>query len=246
MSTFVLVHGGGHGGWAWQRVARRLETQGHTVYAPSLTGCGDRAHLVSTDTDLGTHITDIADLLFYEDLSEVVLVAHSYGAMVITGVADRLPGRIASLVFVDAPRGKSNSEAFPPINAMRAFGRVVDGVELVVFPAEDLVAFYGVTDPEEVQWMMERLTPMPWKCIEQELPLVNEQLLEAIPRYHVVADSSVEMGAHDRLPEEDRVPGRYWIIEGPHDLMFVKPDEVTTVLLEIASTSRHTVAAAAL
>ncbi|MTD58937.1 alpha/beta hydrolase [Amycolatopsis pithecellobii] len=234
MATYVLVHGGGHGGWAWQKVARLLEADGHTVYYPSLTGCGDRAHLISADVDLNTHITDVANLLFYEDLKDVVLVAHSYGGIVITGVADRVADRVAKLVFVDSPRGRSNAEAFPPIVEMRKSGQVVDGVELVVFPSEDLVAFYGVTDPEEVKWMMQRLTPHPWKSIEQKLDLRNETALDTIPRYHIVATSSVRMGAHDNLPADERVAGRFWQIDGPHDLMVTEPQAIAGLLTEIA------------
>lgn len=235
MTTFVLVHGGGHGGWAWQKVARLLEAHGHTVYAPSLTGCGDRAHLVSADVDLNTHITDVANLLFYEDLTDVVLVAHSYGAGVIEGVADRVGDRVAKLVYVDAPRGRSNADAFPGIVEMRQYGQVVDGVELVVFPSEDLIAFYGVTEPGEVAWMMQRLTPMPWKCIEQELQLRDEAAVDSIPHYYVVAKSSLEMGAHHRIAEADRVKGKFWVIEGPHDLMVTEPGAVADLLEEIAT-----------
>jgi pimeloyl-ACP methyl ester carboxylesterase len=235
MATYVLIHGGGHGGWCWQRVARLLEAEGHTVYAPSLTGCGDRAHLVSADTDLNTHVTEVANLLFYEDLRDVVLVGHSYGGIVITGAADRSADRVGKLVFVDAPRGRSNAEAYPPIVEMRRMGKVVDGVELVVCPSEELVAFYGVTDPEEVKWMMQRLTLHPWKSLEQQLDLRNPSALEAIPRYHIVATSSVEVGAHDNLPAEERVEGRFWQIDGSHDLMFTEPAAVAGLLTEIAS-----------
>ena len=86
MTTFVLVHGGGHGGWCYQTVARLLQAEGHVVYAPSLTGLGERSHLRRPGIDLDTHITDVIALLHYEDLHDVVLVGHSYGGMVITGV----------------------------------------------------------------------------------------------------------------------------------------------------------------
>ena len=87
MTTYVLVHGGGHGGWCYQPVARLLRAHGHEVYAPSLTGLGERAHLFRCDVDLDCHITDIVNLLHFEDLRDVILVGHSYGGMVITGAA---------------------------------------------------------------------------------------------------------------------------------------------------------------
>ena len=85
MATYVLVHGGGHGGWCWQRLAPALRAAGHEVYTPTLTGLGERAHLVHCDVDLDTHITDVTSMLLYEDLTDVILVGHSYGGMVITG-----------------------------------------------------------------------------------------------------------------------------------------------------------------
>jgi pimeloyl-ACP methyl ester carboxylesterase len=89
MATYVLVHGGGHGGWCYQRVGRLLRKAGHEVYTPSLTGLAECSHLLSTHVDLDLHIQDIVALLHYEDLEDVILVGHSYGGMVITGVADR-------------------------------------------------------------------------------------------------------------------------------------------------------------
>jgi len=89
LATYVLVHGGGHGGWCYQRVARTLRAAGHEVLAPSLTGLGERAHLLRPGIDLDLQITDVLTLLHYEDLRDVILVGHSYGGMVVTGVADR-------------------------------------------------------------------------------------------------------------------------------------------------------------
>jgi pimeloyl-ACP methyl ester carboxylesterase len=102
MATFVLVHGTGHGGWCWQKVAPILRDAGSEVYAQTLTGVGDRSHLLECGVDLTTHITDVASLLFYEDLSDVVLVGHSYSGMVITGVAAAVPERLKQLIYLDA------------------------------------------------------------------------------------------------------------------------------------------------
>ena len=96
MACFVLVHGGGHGGWCYAKVAALLRAAGHDVYTPTLTGLGERKHLLTVDTDLSTHVTDIVNTLIYEDLRDVLLVGHSYGGMVITGVADRAPNASAS------------------------------------------------------------------------------------------------------------------------------------------------------
>jgi pimeloyl-ACP methyl ester carboxylesterase len=100
--TYVIVHGAWGGGWAFKQVDDLLTADGHKVYRPTLTGQGERAHLASTNIDLSTHIQDIVNVILYEDLHNIVLVGHSYGGMVITGVADRVPGRIQHLIYVDA------------------------------------------------------------------------------------------------------------------------------------------------
>src|SRR5215207_4383806 len=102
MATFVIVHGAWSGAHAWRWVRPLLRAAGHEVFTPTLTGLGERAHLATPETDLDTHVADVAAVLYYEDLSDVVLVGHSYGGMVITGVADGAPGRIGQLVYLDA------------------------------------------------------------------------------------------------------------------------------------------------
>ena len=100
--SFVLVHGAWHGGWCWRRVSDILAGKGHRVFTPTLTGLGERSHLIADTVNLTTHITDIVNLLRWEELENILLCGHSYGGMVVTGAADRAAGRIASLVFLDA------------------------------------------------------------------------------------------------------------------------------------------------
>ncbi|MGZ0244868.1 MAG: alpha/beta fold hydrolase, partial [Alphaproteobacteria bacterium] len=102
MASFVLVHGAWHGGWCWRDVRRVLEEHGHTVFTPTLTGLGERSHLLSPDIDLETHIADVINLLVWEELNDVILVGHSYGGMVITGVADQAKDRLRHIVYLDA------------------------------------------------------------------------------------------------------------------------------------------------
>jgi pimeloyl-ACP methyl ester carboxylesterase len=113
MATFVLVHGGGHGGWCYRKVAPLLRAAGHEVHAPSLTGLGERAHLLGPDIDLNTHIQVVAALLHYEDLTDVILVGHSYGGMVITGAADRA-GRSRSTTSSARPRSPPGTRTSSP------------------------------------------------------------------------------------------------------------------------------------
>lgn len=102
MATFVLVHGAWAGGWRWLEVPAMLRAAGHEVYTPTLTGLGERVHLASPEVGLDTHVLDIVNLLRYEELHDVILVGHSYGGMVITGVAQQAPERLVHLIYLDA------------------------------------------------------------------------------------------------------------------------------------------------
>lgn len=237
MATYVLVHGGGHGGWCYQRVARILRSAGHDVSTPTMTGLGERSHLVGPGVDLDMHIRDVTAVLHYEDLRDVILVGHSYGGMVVTGVADRAADRVGRLVYLDAASPVNNQSlvdvAGPIIEAVRPAGRVVDGVELVLLPGPDAGRMYGVTDPNDLAWMAERLTGHPWQCFEQRLRLRNEEQLWAIPQYHIVCTST--LASRDAgMMDEARAGGRLWDIDTGHDLMITQPEAVADALLQVA------------
>lgn len=233
----MLVHGGGHGGWCWQPVARLLRAEGHEVYAPTLTGLGEREHLLSPAVDLDLHVSDVVNVLQFEDLRDVVLVGHSYGGVVITGVADRAGGRVGHLVFLDAatPNGGQSlvDVAGPVILAARDDARVVDGVELVLFPGRDPMHFFGVTDPDQIAWMEPKLTPHPWKCFEQKLVLDDEAAVRAIARTHIVCTSTLAFRDCDALKAES--DGRVWDVDTGHDLMISEPRAVAELLLRVAA-----------
>jgi pimeloyl-ACP methyl ester carboxylesterase len=238
MATYVLVHGGAHGGWCYQRVARLLRAAGHDVYTPTLTGLGERSHLLSPAIDLDLHIADVVAVLDYEDLRDVILVGHSYGGMVITGVADRAAARIGRIVYLDAANpvnGQSLLDvAGPIIEATRPSGEVVDGVELVLLPFPEAGRFYGVTDPDDVAWMADRLSGHPWRCFEQPLRLAHEAALWAIPQYHIVCNATLPT----RDPEvmaKARAEGRLWEVDTGHDLMITEPVAVADALMEVAA-----------
>ncbi len=238
MATYVLVHGGGHGGWCYQRVARLLRAEGHLVYTPTLSGLGERSGLLTDAIDLALHAEDVAAVLHYEDLRDVILVGHSYGGMVITGAADMAADRVGKLVYLDAATPRNGQSlvdvAGPVINAVRPMGQVVDGIELVLLPAPDAGLLYGVTDPDDLAWMAERLTGHPWKCFEQPLALQNEDALWAIPQYHIVCTSTV--ATRDKsLMDQARAEGRLWEIDTGHDLMITEPARTADALLQVAA-----------
>lgn len=237
MATFVLVHGGGHGGWCYFKVARLLRGAGHDVYTPTLTGLGERVHLLSPETNLSTHITDIVNVLLYEDLCEVILVGHSYGGMVITGVADQASGRIRELVYLDAAHpenGQSLVDTAPgPMAFARSSSQTIDGIELVMWPNDEVVAAMGVTDPADVALLRQRMNPHPWKAFEEKLAFQNGEAALAIPRTNINCSSA--LNSSSEVDRAKQLSGwRNYEIDTGHDLMIVEPDKVTEILLEIA------------
>ena len=207
------------------------------MYTPTLTGLGERSHLLSPDVDLDMHVRDVVAVVRFEDLRDVILVGHSYGGMVITGAADRAADRVGCLVYLDAATPRNDQSladvAGPIIEAVRPFGRVIDGVELVLLPGPDAGLLYGVTDRRDLAWMADKLTGHPWKCFEQKLRLTNESALWAIPQYHVVCSSTVATRDPEQM-EKARAEGRLWEIDTGHDLMITEPEKVADALIQVA------------
>ncbi|HEX3284671.1 MAG TPA: alpha/beta hydrolase [Mycobacterium sp.] len=236
MAVIVLVHGGGHGGWCFQPLARCLRDKGHEVYAPTLTGLGERAHLFRAGVDLDCHVNDVVALLHYEDVRDAILVGHSYGGMVITGAADRAPERVGHRVYLDAkpPRdGQSLVDVSGPfMAAARSDSRIIDGIEMCLFPTDETIQFYGVVDPQTLAWMRERLTPHPWRCFEQPLQLTNEAALQSIPQSHISTTLFMSLRNADKLRQQSQ--GRLWDIDTGHDLMITEPGKVADLLDHIA------------
>ena len=236
MSTYVLVHGGAHGGWCYRPLAHRLRAAGHDVWTPTLTGLGERSHLRSADVDLEMHIHDVVNVLFYEDLHAVILVGHSYGGVVITGVADRATDRIGHVVHLDAlvpANGECAADYTEHVAMIRQGSRVIDGVEVVLDPDAGTDASFGVNDPDIVAWMRPRLTPHPWRCFEQPLVLRNEAAMRALPHTAIVASPSL-VEVHPERYESARAADRLWYVETGHDLMLSEPDRVAELLLRLA------------
>jgi pimeloyl-ACP methyl ester carboxylesterase len=231
IATYVLVHGAGHGGWCWGRVAPRLRAAGHAVYAPTLTGVGERVHLVSPEVDLDTHIADILGVLTYEDLSEVILVGHSYGGVVISGVADRAPQRIAQLAFLDAiipGDGDAAGDVFPQFVFDEV--RTVDGVALGLWPEPRR---YGLVEPEDLAWAGPKLTPHPWRSLTQPLRLRDPAAMRRIPR--TIVNCSDRLRGQEGVWRERLLDGeRVWEIDTGHDLMITEPQAVAEMLLQLA------------
>lgn len=171
MATFVLVHGAWGGSLLWRPVARALRQAGHEVYTPTLTGLGERKHLLNRHIDLGTHVQDVLGVIDYEDLTDLILVGHSYGGMVVTGVADAVPDTIASLVYLDAfvPENGQSLFSLVPAEAPRPDRPPIPAAEDYLTPPLPPSAF-GVT-PEVAAMMERKISPQPTACFTQGLTL---------------------------------------------------------------------------
>ena len=235
MATFVLVHGSMHGGWCWRRVAPLLRAAGHEVFAPTLTGLGERAHLAHPGIDLDTHVRDVLGVLEYEDLDRVVLVGHSYAGTVVAGVADRLPGRIAHLVYLDAAvagDGQALLDLFPPDDQAALREEVAAEGDGWRMPPADPAAF-GVTDPEDAAWVRAKLVAQPFQTFTQPLRLANPAGF-AGPKTYIACLAAGPEDWRDAMVERARTePGwRHRELATGHDAMVTAPRELADLLLE--------------
>lgn len=234
MATFVLVHGAWHGGWAWNRVAPLLRSAGHEVHAPTLTGVSDRAHLLHPGVGLSTHVTDVVALIEAHDLSDVVLVGHSYGGQVITGVADAIPGRVAKRVYLDAFVG-DDGEAAVELQPSEVAGHYRHSVEEQGFgwliPPRSL-AKMGVTDSADVEWLTPRLTPHPWRTFTEKLSLTGAG--SSVPAEFIECVDWMRVFAGMRERAETWGWPVHEIPTG-HEAMVTAPSELASLLAKIAS-----------
>jgi pimeloyl-ACP methyl ester carboxylesterase len=232
MSTFLFVPGAWLGGWCWRTVAADLQAGSHTVITPTLTGLGERAHLLSRQIGLQTHVADITGILHYRDLNGVTLVGHSYGGTVITAVAEKVPERLRRLVYLDAsvPRdGESNNDVIGPEMAARLRASALqDGEGWRVPPARYVVErLSDVLRP----WVEARLTPHPLLCFDEPVHLRSKAAAE-LPKAFI--RSSQQSDLYRKLVDRARAAG--WTcrdIEGGHYPMFTEPQAAAAALSEL-------------
>ena len=248
MAVYILVSGGWLGGWCWQRVARRLRHEGHDAYPATLTGLGERVHLASPEVDLATHITDVVNLIEYEDLHDIVLVGHSYAGLVVTGVSDRVPERISQLVYLDTgpiPNGMALIETFPT-EARRLIERQVvelgDGWRFPVPPREEMATYGSLEglDDARLDALRSRAVDQPFGTFTQPLRLENPAR-EALPKVGILCSFSLEevqaiIDSGNPVFHELASPTwRFVELPTGHYPMFSRPDDLTVVLLDLPS-----------
>ena len=234
MATFVLIHGAWHGGWKWRIVAPALRRAGHEVYAPSLTGLGCRKHLARPGPTLDTHIQDVVSILEMEDLREVVLVGHSYGGMVVTGAADRLPERIAELVYLDAFVPENGRCLLDYVVPERAGGMREAGARTGAVPPPPL-SLWGHVDDRFTAFIGPREVHHPFGTMTQPIRLQNEAALARIPKTFIYC-SSPATGSFGRFAEKARndPTWRFHELATGHDAMLLVPEALTGILLRTA------------
>ena len=230
---FVLVHGGFHGGWCWDDVALRLRALGHVVYAPTQTGCGDRAHLLSKTITLDTFVDDIAKVFLSEDLHDVVLVGHSFGGSVISGMADRMPDRIRQLVYLDAIMLEDGQTTFDlldtdAVQARLKAAEASGGLAIAPPPAE----VFGIRDAAQLQFVQDRLTSHPLGAYTSPLRLAHA-VGNGLPAVYVQCTDPVYAALQS---SRDRVAAhamqRIDIATG-HDAMITAPGLLADMLVKL-------------
>jgi pimeloyl-ACP methyl ester carboxylesterase len=237
MGTFVLVHGTGHGGWCWRFIAPLLRAAGHEVYAPTLTGLGASSHLLHevNRISLGTHIQDVSNTLFYEDLSSVVLVGHSYSGMVITGVVAKQPQRLAHLVYLDAYlplEGENEISLWPSKQVERYRNDVASGKRFRQPSA--VMPLLGITDPKMAEWVRERLTPHPYTTYEDPPPPGTPESA-SLPRTYIhCTPGSFAQWTQPFAARARKLGWNVQTIAAGHDVMITHPNELADILLKVA------------
>lgn len=236
MTTFVLVHGAWHGGWCWKRVAQPLRAAGHEVFTPTMTGLGERAHLASADINLDTHIQDIVATIEAEEIDDIVLCGHSYGGMVVTGVADRLAERIRTLVYLDAFVPKDGQSLFSFQDPERVAktretaSATGDGWKVPPMSPD----YFKVTDPDNIAWIERRCVPQPIPTMGQPVSLTGA--VDGIEnKVYIWAKGHVNGIFHifaDKL--RDDPAWQFHEMACGHEVMIDDPEGLTRILLDLA------------
>lgn len=231
-NTYVLVAGGWHGGWCWRRVVDLLTAHGHKVFAPTLTGIGERSHLLDEKVNLATHIADVVNVIKWEDLTDIVLVGHSYAGFVIAGVAEQVQGAIGSIVFLDSfvpENGTSLAElASQPVRDAISAAAQKGEIVLQAFPASG----FRVNENDR-SWVDAMCTPHPLATLRDKVSVTGA--LERIAKKTYVRAKGYPNIAFDGYYAKLKSAEGWRVYDLPcgHDPMIDLPDRLTEILLEV-------------
>jgi len=221
--TFMLVHGAWGGGWSFKQTDSLLRLQGHNVYRPTLSGLGERVHLASAEVDLDTHIADVVNTILFENLHDVVLLGHSYGGMVVTGVADSIPERIKCLIYLDA-FVPEDGESVATAHGQEKTGREMPSKNGLIYP-------FWNTDNERFPHDV----PQPAKTFSQPLALKNERRLK-IPTTYILTYEGDDPEKDAFAFFGDRARGYGWNfipMQADHNPQMSMPAELAELLGKI-------------
>ncbi len=230
--TYVLVHGAWHGGWCWRDVANALRAAGHVVHVPTLTGLGERAHLVNSSVNLSTHVKDVEQLFTFEDLSDVILVGHSYAGHVIPLVADRIKNKIRHLVFLDSVLPHDGKPFLGPgIGEARA----KTAIEGYLLPPMDVDWFGVPKDHPKADWVRRHLTNHPLPTLMETVRYTNGGPT-GLPITYIRCLQRRDADQPDAIEAEVKAnAGWMWrTLNTGHDAMVTAPDELSQMLLTIS------------
>ena len=235
MANIVLAHGAWSAAWAWKKMRPLMRAAGHEFFSPTYTGLGERAHLSRPDIDLATHVQDVLNVLEFEDLKDVVLLGHSYGGMVATGVADKAPDRIQRVVYIDAFAPKDGQSLFDLVGPkaegnMRA-GADKDGQgwQLPINPMPP------DTSPEDAAWASPRRRKQPIRTFEQKIKLESKEA--SPPRHYIYARKNGPGDVFRQFGERARSEAgwKYYEIDASHNPHITCPDVLMQLLVDIMS-----------
>lgn len=231
MAEILLVHGAWHGGWCWRHVADALRGEGFRVLAPTLTGLGERAHLLSAATGLAQHATDLLAVLDAEEMAAVTIVGHSYGALP-AALATGHPAvvRFVSLDGVPVVEGQALTHGLPDAAIAAAKAALVDGLAMA---APDPVTFDVPEDHPAHGWAKRRTTPMPWRSVAEPLPPLPGRFRELRRTYVAAARNSMAGPAAGRAQAE-REGWQLVVIDSGHDLPLTAPAETAAAIARLA------------
>lgn len=233
-STFLLVHGAWHGAWCWKKLTPLLEAAGHRVLTMTQTGLAERSHLMSKHITLDIFIQDVINLIRWEDLQDLILVGHSFGGNAISGVADRLPGSVRHLVYLDAlvlQNGESPFSVVPREVADQRRKLALDSSGGVSIPVPDPSAF-GVTDPADRLWIQSKLTPHPLSVYEDTLNL-SAAPGNGLPATYIAVTPYYGPTTSSRDYAKTRKDWNYVEMDAGHDAMVTSPDPLAKILLSL-------------
>jgi pimeloyl-ACP methyl ester carboxylesterase len=231
--TFVLVHGAWHGGWCWRRVADLLEAKGHKVFTPTLTGLGERSHLMNAGINLDTHIMDVVNVIKWEDLSDVVLAGHSYGGWPVSGAIEQIGDRVSSVIYLDAFIPENGQKSLDTASEFARKGAMEAMAKGEISRKGPPASTFHVNENDQA-WVDSKLTPQPIGVMLQPIKLTGA--LERVARKTYIRAPLYPQPSFDKYYQAKSADASWRTYKVPcgHDVMVDMPDRLVEILLEVA------------